>query len=485
MANKSISQLTAAVNGSLAGANVFPGVQTTGIGPVKVSFTQLTNYILSGGTGVTAAGGVSGGNVGIGTASPGTLLELSKAVSNNIGPEIRLRNDAGTFLSGSRISFYDGLYERASIVMQVEAAAATGNMQFYTGFNPSTEKMRITGAGNVGIGTTSPSSTLNVVSPAACRITLKGGNTAAQSSAVYFTAAGSADTLGAIGDQTAIIGGAPDQIFSIYAGANSSAFVPLTFIVGNNERMRITSGGNVGIGTTSPACLLHIEGSSTGQAISFRAKNTNATGADKYIEMFAGGQSTGVSAWNNSGVVEAAVGANLCLSAYNGTMIFQTGTSRTERMRIDSAGLVGIGTASLTYPFEVSASSNATIRLTLAASHNVTLNAIGGGAFTIGLDGSGGTTERMRITSAGNVLIGTTSSPTTGTQCLTIETETAPTATPADTVTFYSSDLSAGNTMPSFYTEGTIVGTGTPTADRTIAVRINGTVYYLLASTIP
>jgi hypothetical protein len=62
---------------------------------------------------------------------------------------------------------------------------------------------------------------------------------------------------------------------------------------------------------------------------------------------------------------------------------------------------------------------------------------------------------------------------------------TAPTASTNDTVQYYSSDLSAGNTMPSWWTEGTNVGTGTPTANRTIAVRFNGTIYYLLASTIP
>ncbi len=62
---------------------------------------------------------------------------------------------------------------------------------------------------------------------------------------------------------------------------------------------------------------------------------------------------------------------------------------------------------------------------------------------------------------------------------------TAPTASTTDTVQYYSSDLSAGNTMPSWWTEGTNVGTGTPTANRTIAVRFNGTIYYLLASTIP
>ena len=84
---------------------------------------------------------------------------------------------------------------------------------------------------------------------------------------------------------------------------------------------------------------------------------------------------------------------------------------------------------------------------------------------------------------AGNIGLGTTSFGTSSTNTFCIFTGTAPTTAPADTVQIYSTDLSAGNTIPSFYTEGTNVGTGTPTANRTIAVRFNGTVYYLLAST--
>ena len=45
-------------------------------------------------------------------------------------------------------------------------------------------------------------------------------------------------------------------------------------------------------------------------------------------------------------------------------------------------------------------------------------------------------------------------------------------------------DLSAGNTILSINTEGTgVVGSGTPTANRTVAIEVNGTVYYLIAST--
>ncbi len=49
----------------------------------------------------------------------------------------------------------------------------------------------------------------------------------------------------------------------------------------------------------------------------------------------------------------------------------------------------------------------------------------------------------------------------------------------ADMVKFYSTDLSAGNTIPSFYTEGT----GVVTANGNIVNRYNGTVYYIPSST--
>lgn len=100
------------------------------------------------------------------------------------------------------------------------------------------------------------------------------------------------------------------------------------------------------------------------------------------------------------------------------------------------------------------------------------------------LDFGTNSSVKVRIDSPGNLLIGTTSSPTSGTQCLTIETGTAATASPADTITIYSTDLSAGNTMLSLYTEGTPVNANaTAATTHRIAIRVNGTVYYLLANT--
>ena len=113
-----------------------------------------------------------------------------------------------------------------------------------------------------------------------------------------------------------------------------------------SEKVRINASGDVGIGTSSPDSKLHITGNTT-SIVAIKITNNNATGVDKYINMFAGGNNTIVypAAWNNSGVIESAVGDNFVLSAYNGTMLFYTGTSRTERFRIGSSGELGIGGA--------------------------------------------------------------------------------------------------------------------------------------------
>lgn len=97
------------------------------------------------------------------------------------------------------------------------------------------------------------------------------------------------------------------------------------------------------------------------------------------------------------------------------------------------------------------------------------------------------TGAHMNLASGKNLLIGGTTAITTGTNSLGIFTGTAPTAVAADSIALYSSDLSAGNTIPSIWTEGTgIYAAGTPAAATgSIALRVNGTVYHFTVSTSP
>jgi hypothetical protein len=224
---------------------------------------------------------------------------------------------------------------------------------------------------NVGIGTASPSYTLDVAGST---------NVSVNNFHRY-----NGDT-GIIGSATAISGGSNTQL-----GIRASSDI-LFATNGASERMRISSGGNVGIGTTAPSVKLTVSNASNGNIALF----TNASDADLNINL-----TSGVTLLTPS------------------TGILALGTSSTERMRITSTGNVGIGTSS---PTTV---TNYIVQTINGTSGSFTEYQQGGSyAFRIGSDSSLGgflnqtdanpirffinNGERMRITSGGNVGIGTT-----------------------------------------------------------------------------
>jgi len=274
------------------------------------------------------------------------------------------------------------------------------------------------------------------------------------------------------------------------------------------DSMVVNASGNVGIGISSPTVPLDVIGAVdttfSPNVFNFRLRGTaSATSGNSGSGISFMGYTTGTTTFTDiafiSGIKENTTNTNYAGALVFGCRTNGSGGGSFERMRIDSSGNVGIGTTNPNYRLQLNSNSVNT------AQYVQFTNGSTGSASTDGMICGVSSTndaivwmqesaplrfatsnaEAMRIDSSGNVLVGTITSPTTGTQCLTIETGTAPTATPADTVTFYSTDLSAGNTIPSIYTEGTGIvsaNTGTTNLSNRIAVRINGTVYYLLAA---
>ena len=86
----------------------------------------------------------------------------------------------------------------------------------------------------------------------------------------------------------------------------------------------------------------------------------------------------------------------------------------------------------------------------------------------------------------GNVGIGVSTFGTSAAKVLSIATGTEPTTGPAGSVQFFTSTRSASNTIPAIFTEGSGVTNAAitnTTVTNKIAIKVNGTIYYLLATT--
>jgi hypothetical protein len=129
------------------------------------------------------------------------------------------------------------------------------------------------------------------------------------------------------------IGGLGNTQAFIYTPAS----VDLSFFTGATERARITSGGNVGIGTASPGATLDVRGQvlarvdGAGTTTPLVLRNDDVTGV-QVVKV----------AFDSSGAIKSSINAAVFGNDY---MAFNVG-SDTERMRIDASGNVGIGTAS-------------------------------------------------------------------------------------------------------------------------------------------
>jgi hypothetical protein len=255
---------------------------------------------------VITGGSINGTTIGATTASTGAFSTLSATGVTTVQagtvslPAITTTGDTNTgifFPAADTIAFTEG----------------------------GVEAMRINSSANVGIGTSSPTKRLTVVNLTDTTtvgnnsvMTIQGGaggtvNSVAEIGFAFQTFSGT-NPLCALGYQLTSNAGSG-------SGALTFSTRSVTTDTAPSERMRITSAGDVGIGTSSPIQKLDVT-------------NGGIALTEVYALRWYGSGST------LRGSVAADSGSNL---------YFGTGSSNTERMRIDSSGNLLVGTTSKSF----------------------------------------------------------------------------------------------------------------------------------------
>ena len=354
------------------------------------------------GTAATGSGGIAermridvSGNVGIGTTSPAKQLDLA---ASNTGittgdplNTLRFTDTDTTSAAGQpmgRIEWYSADSDGAGVKAYIQAQATDGSPDadiiFATNHvsgGGTAERMRIQYDGSVGIGTSSPGSRLEVLSASsasAIRVTAGVASTTTGTATLRLQSYNSGS--GVVGSaeisNTAPAGGQSILTFSTSPSGNSPT-----------ERMRLDASGNLLVGTTSAIGTAQVQSASSsvdpfegyrfsnnanGPALSLY-KNRGATvGANAIVSS---GDELGTiafrgydgAAYRAGAFITGSVDGTPGSSDMPGRLVFSTtadgSATPTERMRIDSAGNVGIGTSSPNTNLEISTTVDPILRL--------------------------------------------------------------------------------------------------------------------------
>jgi hypothetical protein len=419
----------------------------------------------------------SSGNVGIGTSSPSSLLDVDQSQNDETNIELTNTNTGSSAQVRTKYTTDGGLF---TVGKTSDAHAFGGDAYLYNVDNTNirfatndTERMRISSSGNVGIGDLGNAATL-----------LHIGSTGTPEFRLQDLDAGGGYLSVTHNAGTSTISADP---------SNSSGSPTLVFKTVNSEAMRIDSSGNLLVGTTAK---LNYNAGGTYKNLSI----DGGTGTDNRAEISLAGGGGGAN-YNlgrinfglSSNTTNAAAGINGYSSAAGastgGVLAFSTASdisvgSYSERMRIDSNGAlllkntVSTGLAS----GDIALANASSIRSRNAANsaylNIMYLNAsneliLGGGGAVAGIEfGISGIGAVGKFDSSGNLLVGTTVSPATlltdgysgfavnGTNDYIVSSRFN------DTAAYFKRENSDGPVV-AFYRDGTSVGTISVTASAT------------------
>jgi hypothetical protein len=254
-----------------AGSAATPAITTSGDTNTGIFFPAADTIAFANG-GAEALRITSAGNVGIGTNSPTRRLDVSGAgVFNFTSGSIEIA-EPGTV---------PGFVLQTSTANQrTDIRNTAGNLVFTTGTESTTERMRITDAGNVGVGTSSPVSVLDVAGTTPV-LTIK--DTQSKSWVVNDTVGDldfySTDPSGSGPRTVARVRSFADATATTVAGALS--FWTSAQNAAATEKMRLTKEGNLqvpamyGTTVTTPRNVFIDSAGNLGGISSTRASKTN------------------------------------------------------------------------------------------------------------------------------------------------------------------------------------------------------------------
>jgi len=374
------------------------------------------------------------GNVGIGTTSPVFKLDIQ-------GGQLHVAGGANTNV------IIEGPATSHSLIQFKNAGTSRGWLGFVnlgsTGlgfFNAAGDiNLLATDSGNVGIGTISPSSLLFVGSGSVANGALPGINVAL-GGASYVTASDGTRTvfLGADSSGYGMVGTLSNQDFVIRSN--------------NIERVRVAAGGNVGIGTISPAAKLHVV-SGTDNPNTLLSLDTGVHGGSQ----FQIGGTTNNESYFNLNVYRAGLYFNRLSVNSSGHLLLQPGGDSN----------VGIGTSGPNYKLDVQGGQiNASGGFCIAGDCKTAWSQVGGGTsqwttassniyYNTGNVGIGTTTPGYKLDVAGSINttgVNVNGSPITSSQWTTTGT----------TINYSAGNVGVGTATPGYKLDvaGTVNATG-------------------------
>ena len=371
------------------------------------------------------------GNVGIGTDSPSTELHVKGSA------EIFRIDDSSSTGSPFMTFFQNGT--RRSLIQHLDSGdllslvSEYGGVRFMTGTGGTeVERMRIHSGGDIAFRDTSANEAFYWDASTA-RLGIGTGSSPSAKLHVYNSSGGDATSKASMLSEAVLklqphATNSTNLLFAQVNGGNGIGLqVTNSSATANWDLALSPFGGNVGIGTTNPGYKLHVAGNSFIDATSasatltlgrYSGQPTIKAGTDDsgYLIIDSSGGILGLNWYSSDNIAIAAGGGNVCIGATSPvSKLTLEGARNTNTLTLrstsnDSSWAVGDKIGAIDFYSNDASGAGAGVKASISYENTSSSGATNHLSFrTAGTTPGTNNTERMRITSTGNIQIGTAS----------------------------------------------------------------------------